>query len=182
MEQDTRQPKNLSEFLEWERDRDSRYEFVDACPRQLCEEHSEHRRVLDNLVRLLAAAIDVDTCEVYRRSYKVIAPTIAVIPDLVVTQTLTRFPEPVLIAEVVSPATASEDRGERWAAFQTLPSLLMYMLVEHTQPRVELFSRERTGWMYQSFLSPGAVLPLRQPNVELPMREIYGGVERSAVT
>lgn len=179
MEQHTGQPKNLSAFLEWERGQNQRYEFLAATPRELCRESECHGQVLNNLSELLRQAIHADTCEIYRRSYKVIAKVIALIPDLVITETNTQFPEPVFIAEVVSPTSAAEDRGERWAAYQTLPSLAMYMLVEQQHPRVEVFHRGRSGWRYQSFDTAEAVLPLWVPNFELPMREIYAGVERS---
>jgi len=176
VDQDTKQPKNLSEFLEWERFQDRRYEFISGQPRILAHEQKLHAEVVENLRGRLQRVLDGHACDLYDRSYKVIAQTLAIYPDIVITHTLhdKQFQEPLFIAEVTSPGSASEDRGERWAAYQTLPSLLMYMIVDQQKPRVEVYSRAPdTGWHYRSFCAPVAVLPLWTEGLSLPLREIY---------
>ncbi|MGB1013004.1 MAG: Uma2 family endonuclease [Nannocystaceae bacterium] len=176
MDQKTKQPKNLSEFLEWERFQDRRYEFISGEPRVLGHEKKLHADVVENLRCRLKHVLNASACDLYDRSYKVIAQTLAIYPDIVVTQTLEdkQFQAPLFIAEVTSPNSAREDRGDRWAAYQTLPSLLMYMIVDQQRPRVEVYTRTcDSGWHYQSFCAPGAVLPLWAEGLSLPLREIY---------
>jgi len=48
---------------------------------------------------------------------------------------------PILIVEVLSASTEEEDRGNKWQHYQLIPSLLEYVLVSQTHPRVESYRR-----------------------------------------
>ncbi len=57
---------------------------------------------------------------------------------------------PCLIAEVLSPATASIDLREKWAAYRNLPSLRYYLLVDSERLWVKVFFRdEHDAWFEQ---------------------------------
>jgi Uma2 family endonuclease len=59
---------------------------------------------------------------------------------------------PILVIEVLSPSTAAFDRGEKFADYQTLPSLREYVLINQSQMRVECFSLEESGsWVSQTY-------------------------------
>lgn len=74
---------------------------------------------------------------------------------------------PMLIVEVMSPATEQHDRGDKWEHFQRIPSLQEYVLVSQSKPRVERYRRLPSGdWEYHQAtegaveLVSGAVLDL----------------------
>ena len=59
---------------------------------------------------------------------------------------------PSLIIEVLSPSTAAFDRGEKFADYQTSPSLREYVLINQSEMSVECFRiSESEGWVSQIY-------------------------------
>jgi len=75
-----------------------------------------------------------------------------------------------LIVEVLSESTARIDRREKLLAYQTLPSLDAYLLVEQDVTRVELYRRS-TDWQVQCFEQGD--IPLDCLETTLPVADIY---------
>jgi Uma2 family endonuclease len=56
---------------------------------------------------------------------------------------------PTLIVEVLSASTEEEDRGNKWQHYQLIPSLMQYILVSQSHPRIESYMRLPSGaWEY----------------------------------
>lgn len=82
---------------------------------------------------------------------------------------------PTLLVEVLSGSTEQYDRGVKWEGYQRLESLVDYVLVSQSEPRIEHFGREGGGiWIYRSF-GPGRRVVLKQ-GVELDIDAIFAGV------
>jgi len=82
---------------------------------------------------------------------------------------------PRVIIEVLSPSTEADDRGAKWLHCQLIPSLIEYVLVSQSEPRVECYRRQASGaWEYNYVTSgrlqlvSGAVLDLSELYGELP--------------
>jgi Uma2 family endonuclease len=59
---------------------------------------------------------------------------------------------PCLIIEVLSSSTAAFDRGEKFADYQTSPSLREYVLINQSEMSVECFRiSESEGWVSQIY-------------------------------
>ncbi|MBD1832461.1 Uma2 family endonuclease [Cyanobacteria bacterium FACHB-472] len=59
---------------------------------------------------------------------------------------------PILVIEVLSPSTAAFDRGEKFADYQTSPSLREYVLINQSQMSVECFRLSDSGdWVSQTY-------------------------------
>ncbi|MBD1878890.1 MULTISPECIES: Uma2 family endonuclease [unclassified Coleofasciculus] len=59
---------------------------------------------------------------------------------------------PILVIEVLSPSTAAFDRGEKFADYQTSPSLREYVLIHQSQMSVECFRLSDSGnWVSQIY-------------------------------
>jgi Uma2 family endonuclease len=57
---------------------------------------------------------------------------------------------PKVVVEVLSRSTEAYDRGEKWDAYQRLPSLTDYVLVSQTAKQIEHYQREGDGsWRYR---------------------------------
>jgi Uma2 family endonuclease len=57
---------------------------------------------------------------------------------------------PRIIVEVLSRSTEAYDRGDKWDAYQRLPSLTDYLLVSQASAQIEHFHREDDGsWRYR---------------------------------
>ena len=54
---------------------------------------------------------------------------------------------PLLLVEVLSEATRDYDRGEKFSAYKSIPTLREYLLIEQTTVRIEQWVRgARTRW------------------------------------
>ena len=85
--------------------------------------------------------------------------------------------EPAVIFEVVSRRTRRADEGEKKDAYLTIPSLCMYVLVEQESPALVAFRRTEHGFVSQVYEGQGLTLPLGDIGIELPLAEIFEGVE-----
>lgn len=84
--------------------------------------------------------------------------------------------KPVVIFEVLSRRTRRIDEGEKKDAYLTIPSLMVYALVEQESPRVVVHRRTSSGFEAEVFESLDAILPLPEIGIELPLAEIYRSV------
>ena len=84
-----------------------------------------------------------------------------------------RIENPVVIIEVLSRTTADYDRGGKWVAYQGIPSLQHYLLVSQDEPRVDVFTRDGTGWHLEVFTGLEARIALPAIDCALTLAEIY---------
>lgn len=85
--------------------------------------------------------------------------------------------EPAVIVEVVSKKTRRLDEGEKKDAYLTIPSLGVYLLIEQQMPAIVVHRRTAQGFVREVYEGLEAVLPLPVIETELPLAEIYEGVE-----
>jgi Uma2 family endonuclease len=84
---------------------------------------------------------------------------------------------PIVIVEVLSPATESYDRGKKFESYQRIASLMEYVLVSQDQPRVEQFLRQPDGrWLYSETSAEGSI-KLTSIDCELSLNDIYHKLE-----
>jgi Uma2 family endonuclease len=82
---------------------------------------------------------------------------------------------PTLLVEVLSDSTETDDRGEKWAHYQRIPTLREYVLVSQHACRLEVFSRDEADprlWHYREYLE-GSRAALPGVGAELDVDEIY---------
>jgi Uma2 family endonuclease len=85
--------------------------------------------------------------------------------------------DPAALFEVLSSRTRRIDEGEKKEAYLTIPSLGVYALVEQDSATVVLFRRSDTGFTREVYSGFDAVMPLPEIGIELPLAELYDGVE-----
>jgi Uma2 family endonuclease len=81
--------------------------------------------------------------------------------------------EPAGIVEVLSRDTRRTDEGEKKDAYLTIPSLLVYLLVEQEAPAVTVYRRTEQGFGRETYQGLQATIPLNEFSIELPLSEIY---------
>lgn len=86
---------------------------------------------------------------------------------------------PVAIFEVFSRSTRRIDEGEKKDAYLTIPSLKVYAMIEQETAAVIVFRRAADGFVREIYEGLDAVLPLAEIETELPLAEIYDGIEFS---
>ena len=122
-----------------------------------------HGLIATNLASTLKGALgpNPNRCRSYNGDVRIGIPStgLRTYPDLsVICGPIEYDPEddekttainPTLIAEVLSPATESYDRGKKFEHYQNLPSLGQYVLLSQNEPKVETYLRQQGGtWLY----------------------------------
>jgi Uma2 family endonuclease len=107
-------------------------------------------------------------------------------PDVMVIQNPIQLKEgrkdtvtnPILIGEVLSPSTESYDRGAKFAAYRSIPTVQEYLLIEQSQIHVEHYRRQgNVEWIFRDYDSPDAQILLPFLKVEISLADIYGDIE-----
>lgn len=85
--------------------------------------------------------------------------------------------EPVALFEVLSRRTRRIDEVEKLDAYQRIPWLNVYGLIEQELPLVTMHRRTEQGFTREVYEGLDAVIPLPEIESELPLAEIYDRVE-----
>ena len=82
---------------------------------------------------------------------------------------------PCLLAEVLSPSTASNDRVGKYAMYTSLPTLQTYLIVEQAERRVYAYQREGDEWVLYEVAGEGHInIPCL--GTRLSLSDVYDGV------
>jgi Uma2 family endonuclease len=158
-----------AEYLALESGSDRKHEYVNGWVYAMAGGTPEHARLQGRLIQQLGMALRGRPCEAFTSDLrvKVTETGRATYPDVtIVCDRIERADDdpdaatnPTLLVEVLSESTEADDRGSKWAHYQRIPSLRHYVLVSQDEPRVEIFTREATGWHYVVHRSGPAALP-----------------------
>ncbi len=88
--------------------------------------------------------------------------------------------QPTVIIEVLSPSTRRADEGEKRVAYQTIPSLQSYLLVEQDQPAVVHYRRTKTGFRRYVISGLDAEVAIPCLSLSLPLSEVYRRISFAA--
>ena len=83
---------------------------------------------------------------------------------------------PVVIFEVLSRRTRRIDQGEKRHAYLSIPSLSVYALLEQDSPAAVLYRRTGPAFVREDYQGVGAVIPLPEVSIDLPLADVYYGV------
>jgi len=175
--------RTLAEFLIWEEQQSERYERAGGVIRMMTGGTVGHNRITRNCARALENRLLDSDCEVFTSDIKVVAPEEDVMyPDVVVAcgaiaDEVTRLESPVLVVDVLSESTAARDHGPKRWAYQMIPSLQHYVLIDQTKPLVEVASRDDDG-SWRSVMHRGLDVRVRLGalGVEIGLDEIFARV------
>jgi Uma2 family endonuclease len=180
-----KQAFTLQDFLAWDETQPERNEFFRGEVFVQAGALRRHNVVAGNVFAALHARLRGTPCRPFVADMKVAVDQAdcCFLPDIVVTcseadRREERFVrEPTLVVEVLSDSTAAFDRGEKFSAYRTLPSLKDYVLVDPQRRRIEVFRRSLGAtWLYQP-LEPGEALALPSLGVELSWQEVFESLD-----
>ena len=84
---------------------------------------------------------------------------------------------PTVLFEILSPSTASFDRGEKFLLYQEMDSMRDYVLLWQTTPRVEHYARQEEGrWFPTIAVGVESSVTLSAVPIMIPLSEIYRNV------
>ncbi|MCG6896981.1 MAG: Uma2 family endonuclease [Thiocapsa sp.] len=176
---------SAEDYLAWELEQPSRHEFFHGEVFAMVGASRRHVTVAVNLVSALDQALEDTPCRAYMSDMQLQArPDEAYFyPDVLVTcdpddhraERLVRAP--ILVIEVISPSTASFDRGEKFAAYRRIRSLREFVLVDPERRSIELFRRADDDVWELRDIAPDQPLELTSLDVEIPVGRIFRNLD-----
>lgn len=180
-----------AEYLAAERAADCRSEYVNGEMVLMTGASYQHNQLTARLIGSLRARLKGSGCEAVGQDLRTLVDStrLYTYPDVVIVCGKPAFADakqdtltnPTAIFEVLSPSTESWDRGGKFQHYQRIESLQEYVLVTQEAPRVERFRRDGARWSYERIDGLDALLILETPPLQLPLAEIYEGLEFSGV-
>lgn len=171
------------EYLRFERSAEVRHEYAGGEVFAMAGGTRAHSLIAGNTNRELSSALLDRPCEVHGADMRIkIAATgrytyaaVAVVcgrPRFEDEQRDTLL-NPNVIVEVLSDSTERYDRGEKFAQYRSILSLVDYVLVSQRALLVEHFTRRDDGlWLFRA-LGPGERLSLPSIGCEIEVDRLY---------
>lgn len=178
---------SVEAYLEFDRAANVKHELWDGSPHAMTGASLAHNRLVRNLIVTLAEALRGSECEVLPSDLRVRIPGRAryLYPDATVVLGAPELEDdhadtllnPRVVFEVLSDSTETFDRGRKFAAYRSIPSLREYVLVEQSEARVDHFSRTeaRGAWTLRRYTDDDR-LALPAIDAEVPLARLYAGV------
>lgn len=152
-----------------------------------------HNRIAVNLAAALTNALRNKSCEAFTSDMRVTTPSgLYTYPDIVVVcgkiekiedraDTLTN---PTIIVEVLSESTKKYDRGQKFTLYESIETLLDYVLIEQNQIHIDHFhllsDDTADQWVLRSHTKLEEDLDLSSIQFQIPLSEIYRRVDFSS--
>jgi len=153
-------PIDENDYLRLEETAASKHELVGGEVYAMAGASERYNRIAGNIFFHLRTATRGKPCRAFMADMKLrlAASTTYYYPDaMLVCDAADDHPlykqSPCFIAEVLSPATASVDVREKWAAYRGLASLRYYLLVDSEQLWAKVFFRDEHGAGFEQDLS-----------------------------
>jgi Uma2 family endonuclease len=176
------------EYLAIEVETAERHEYRDGEIIDMAGGLPNHNRLTLNIGGFLNFASKGKPCQVFVADQRLWIPEkrLYTYPDVMVIQgdlvlqegrkdTLTN---PVLIVEVLSKSTADYDRGDKFAAYRSIPGFQEYLLVSQSSQQIAHYvKRTEKKWDFQAYDETDTVVQLETVGVELAIGDIYDKVE-----
>jgi Uma2 family endonuclease len=170
------------EYLAFERASDQKHEYVDGEIFAMSGGTREHSLIGQNVAGELRNALLERACEVHGSDMRIktaagkyhYADAFVVCgPPVFEDETRDVMLNPKAIVEVLSDSTERYDRGDKFASYRTIDTLMDYVLVSQTAVLVEHYHRLADGtWLYRA-LETGDKLVLPSLDCEIPVDRLY---------
>ena len=171
---------SLDDFLDWEERQESRYEFDGFQPVAMTGGTSEHSAIQSNLITALTNRLRGKPCRAHGSHLKISVAGSVRYPDAFVVcapipREATVVTEPVVVFEMLSPATATTDRIVKNQEYRDTASVLRYVMLEQDQQAATVFARVGDDWVGH-VVSGDVLLAMPEIGIEVPLAELYEGV------
>lgn len=172
------------EYLALEQQSPNRHEYRQGLVYAMAGGTDNHDRMAFNLLSLIDRHLGNSDCRFYSGNVKVnYADEFYYYPDAFVTcdprdrldRQIKRHPK--LIAEVLSPSTQTFDLGEKFEDYKQLDSLLEYVLISQSEPRVECRRRRADSSWETVVYGLGDRVLLTSLELEFAIADLYRGLD-----
>ena len=168
-----------------ERKAEVRSEFVSGQVFAMASASWNHNRIAGAIFTDLSIQLKGKPCEAFISDLKLRIQLgkeeFGYYPDVMVVcdkkdQQKVHVTNPEVVFEVLSKSTARIDRREKLLAYQGIPELEVYVLVEQQFAQVTVYRRSDL-WQGETLSGPDAILALPEIEAQLPLTSIYERVD-----
>jgi Uma2 family endonuclease len=169
------------EYFAWEEQQLERHEYIGGEVYAMTGGNLNHSDVAGNLLILLKTHLRSSGCKAFNSDARIniVGSTDYTYPDISVTcdnrdkATTQYITYPCLIVEVLSPSTASYDRGDKFTMYRRNPVLQDYLLVSTDKMSIDLFHKDQQGkWDIFNYQA-GDLVELASIDLVLPIEDVY---------
>lgn len=159
-------PLTAAEYLAWEETQEQRHEYLHGEVFAMAGAEDRHVTVAGNIFVALRQHLRGSACQTYISDMRlhVEAANAYFYPDVMVTcdaaDHASRLSKahPLLVVEVLSPATGNYDRGDKFAHYRRLASLREYVLVDIDRRATDVYRKGADGlWVLHPYAGEEAV-------------------------
>jgi Uma2 family endonuclease len=175
-------PWSVEQFVAWEEEQEDRYEFVDGVIRMMVGGTVAHSTIIGNVFAHLRQQLAGKPCRPFVDTPKIVTDHFAAYPDVMVVcdhlkDGSTVIKDPSVVVEVLSSATRSFDVSAKWDGYRRLTSLSHGVFIDTNKVRVDVWSRDGTGWHVETLESLDAVAELPAIGCRLALADVYAETE-----
>ncbi len=175
------------EYLAFERASQEKHEYADGEVFAMAGGTGEHSAVAANIIREIGNALFGQRCRVNTSDMRIRIPANGryVYPDASVVCARPEYTDekrdtlvnPRVVIEVLSESSEAYDRGDKFAQYQTIPSLAQYVIAAQSKPRIEVFTRQENdgGWLLRTY-GPGDRVMLSSAGCAIDLDRVYTDV------
>jgi len=172
------------EYFAFDEADEYKHEYIDGEVFPMTGGTANHAEIMWNIGFALGLRLRGGDYHIYSSAMRVgVSPLRYLYPDLSIVRgepeldrrSINLF-NPTLVAEVISPATANNDRGFKRDFYQGIASLQIYLIVDQSKAQVEVDSRLDESWQSRVYAGLDASVPLPALACDLPLTEIYAGI------
>ena len=176
-----KQNMTVDEFLAWAESREGRYELVDGEVFAMSPQRISHAITKLNAVNALSAAIAKAgvPCRALPDGLTVrVSKTTAFEPDALVycgpplPGNAIEVPEPVIIAEVISPGSQYIDTGVKLRGYFQVPSVVHYLVIDPERHLV-IHHQRNEGDLLATRIAAEGEMHLDPPGLQLKLADIF---------
>jgi len=178
----------LDEYLAFEEQKPIKHEYIAGEVFAMSGVTTRHNLITINLVGVLRGVARRRGCRTFATDVKLRAAADRIYyPDVIVAcgkaaEVDLIVEAPSIVVEVTSPSTGATDRREKLDAYQRIPSLRLYLIVEQRHRRVLAYSRDAAGeWLREEFNGTGTVA-VRALDATITLDDIYDDVPMPPLT
>ena len=183
-------PITVADYLRLEQRSREKHEYRHGKILAMAGGMPRHSLIIANLIREGGNALKGKPCRIYESNLRVrtARSTLYTYPDATIVCGPLQFDSndihrttitnPKVLIEVLSPSTEAYDRVEKFDDYRTMESLEEYVLVGQSRPSVQSLLRQPDGtWSFAWSEGLEAVARIRSVGIDLPLTEVYAGVE-----
>ena len=178
----------LEEYFALDREAEGNFEYYHGEIIEMSGVSPNHATIEVNLITKLNPKATERGCRIFPANLRLKVPTVPTYryPDLTIACGGAKFVKiggleclenPSLIVEVLSESTESYDRGEKFRLYKSIETFREYLLISQDTINISHFLKHNGRFWLQSDYTAGEFLPVATLDFELPVDEIYQGVE-----